>query len=69
MAIVLQDPSAALNPTLRVGDQIDEAFRRRLELAPTGAADRTRELLQLVQVPQPDELRRRYSHELSGGQQ
>ena len=68
VAYVPQDPSAALNPTLRVGTQLNEAIR-----VHPGAVDdpdgRIREVLQEAHLDASPELLRRYPHQLSGGQQ
>src|SRR5205823_10493011 len=67
-AYVPQDPSAALNPALRVGTQLKEAIR-----VHPGAVDdpdgRIREVLQEAHLGATPELLHRYPHQLSGGQQ
>src|SRR4029077_9600486 len=68
VAYVPQDPSAALNPTLRVGTQLREAMR-----VHRGAIDdpdaRILEVLREVHLEVSPDLLRRYPHQLSGGQQ
>jgi peptide/nickel transport system ATP-binding protein len=68
VAYVPQDPTASLNPALRIGAQLTEtmALRRR----DRSAIDRSRinELLTKVQLPTSPEFLRRYPHQLSGGQ-
>ena len=68
VAYVPQDPSAALNPTLRVGTQLKEAMR-----VHRGAVDdpggRILEVLREVHLEASPDLLRRYPHQLSGGQQ
>jgi peptide/nickel transport system ATP-binding protein len=68
VAYVPQDPSAALNPTLRVGTQLREALR-----VHPGAVDdleaRVIEVLREARLDAAPELIRRYPHQLSGGQQ
>src|SRR6516164_4745317 len=68
VAYVPQDPSAALNPALRVGTQLNEAIRVHPGLVdnPDG---RIREVLQEARLDASPELLRRYPHQLSGGQQ
>ncbi len=68
VAYVPQDPSAALNPALRVGTQLKEATR----VHPGAVEDpdgRIREVLQEAHLDASSDLLRRYPHQLSGGQQ
>ena len=68
VAYVPQDPSAALNPALRVGTQLREAIR----VHPGAVEDpdgRIREVLDEARLDASPELLRRYPHQLSGGQQ
>jgi peptide/nickel transport system ATP-binding protein len=64
VSYVPQDPSSALNPTLRVGTQVREVLRIH-----GGADDRTAEVLREVSLDPAPEMLRRYPHQLSGGQQ
>jgi len=68
VAYVPQDPSAALNPALRVGTQLREAMR-----VHPGAVDdpdaRILEVLREVRLDALPDLLRRYPHQLSGGEQ
>ena len=55
LSMIFQDPLSALNPCIRVGDQIAEMFRRRAGLgSPGGAADHAVELLARVGIPDAD---------------
>jgi peptide/nickel transport system ATP-binding protein len=68
VSMVYQNPGAALNPSIRVGDQIAEAFTA--VGAPRGdALERAREMLARVQIADPARVMRRYPHQLSGGMQ
>jgi peptide/nickel transport system ATP-binding protein len=69
LAIVYQDPVSALNPALRVGDQIAEVYRFHRGIRRPEALGLARDALARVAMPDPGDILRRYPHELSGGQQ
>ena len=66
-AMVFQDPMTALNPMYSVGWQVAECVRLHSGISRGHARKRAVELLELVGLPQPQQLARRYPHELSGG--
>lgn len=68
ISMVFQDAMASLNPTMTIGAQITETIRTHLKLGKAEAAKRARELLAMVELPEPSEQMRRYPHQLSGGQ-
>ena len=69
IAMVYQDPGTALNPTIRVGEQIAEVFRFHRGLRSREATSAAAHMLATVQISDPARVLRRYPHELSGGQQ
>jgi len=69
IAMVYQDPSTSLNPTMKVGSQIEEVVREHLHFDAATARERTKELLESVGLPDPDRVTQAYPHQLSGGQQ
>ncbi len=69
VTMVPQDPGAALNPSIRVGEQVAEVARLHLGHNRQDALDSAIEAMQRVNLPDPAALARRYPHELSGGQQ
>ena len=69
IAMVYQDPAMSLNPTMRVGSQIEEVLREHLGVGARQARHRSAELLDSVQLPDPGAMAMRYPHQLSGGQQ
>ncbi|MFD1045398.1 ABC transporter ATP-binding protein [Kibdelosporangium lantanae] len=66
VAYVPQDPTAALNPVLRIGYQIREILD--VHDSKEDREARVREVLEEVALPTDDEFRQRYPHQLSGGQ-
>ncbi len=67
LAMVFQDPTRSLNPTMRVGSQITEAIRAHADVDRGAARDRAVELLRLVRLPAPERRFHEYPHQLSGG--
>ena len=69
IAMVYQDPATSLNPTMRVGPQIEEVLQTHLGMDSRRARQRTAELFESVGMSEPNLIGRRYPHELSGGMQ
>ncbi len=67
ITMVFQDPMTALNPYLRIGDQISESARVHRRLPRAAAARHAIEMLAAVQIGEPERRARQYPHELSGG--
>ena len=62
ISIIFQDPMSFLNPSMRCGNQINEALKVRDKQS-------VLDLIQKVKIPKPVETYNKYPHELSGGQQ
>jgi len=67
ISLIFQDPTAALNPVYRIGDQITEALMYSNELTRKEAHDRSLEILSQLGIPSASRIDKRYPHELSGG--
>jgi len=67
-SVIFQEPMTALNPVYTIGFQIAEMLRSHQAMAPKAARKRAIELLDLVEIPNPDVRVDSYPHQLSGGQ-
>jgi peptide/nickel transport system ATP-binding protein len=68
VSMVYQNPSTALNPSIRIGRQVAETFTVR-GASHEEARRRAREALAMVQIADPESVVDRYPHQLSGGMQ
>ena len=69
IAMVYQDPMQALNPSMRLGDQLSEVLTVHRGLSRAESEKRCIEMLERVYMPDPANVMRRYPHQISGGQQ
>jgi len=69
IAMVYQDPMQALNPSLRIGDQLSEGLIVHRHLSKEAAYEKCIDMLKRVYMPDPEAVMLRYPHQLSGGQQ
>ncbi len=69
LGFVPQDPESALNPTLKVGEQVAEVLRRHRGLSKHEANNLSLTWLERVRLPEPAKVASSYPHQLSGGMQ
>ena len=67
ISIIFQDPMTSLNPTYTIGHQLMEAITLHTDRNRSQAKARALEMLQLVNVNEPEKRLRQYPFELSGG--
>ena len=67
VSMVFQDPMTSLNPVLTIGWQLREPLQIHLGMNKREARDRSVELLQMVNIPSPENRLDDYPHQFSGG--
>ncbi|WEX09679.1 ABC transporter ATP-binding protein [Chelativorans sp. AA-79] len=68
IAMVFQDPSTSLNPTLTLGEQVSETLVRHKGLSWNEARAQAEHLMERVALKEPRKMMARYPHEASGGE-
>jgi peptide/nickel transport system ATP-binding protein len=68
IAMVFQEPMTALNPLMRIGNQIAEVFEAHGLLTPKQRKQKAIDLAREIGLPDPERIIRAYPHQLSGGQ-
>ncbi len=67
VSMIFQDPMTSLNPTMLIGKQLTEGIIKHQKLSKAAAREKALELLQIVQVPDPQRRIKQYPFEFSGG--
>ena len=67
VAMILQDPKFSLNPTMTIGSQIAEGYRVHARTSMMAARKRALEMLEAVQIRDPEAVYDLYPHQVSGG--
>lgn len=68
IAMIFQEPMTALNPVLRVGEQIMEVMELHTDMTATERRARAISIMEQVHLPDVERIFRSYPHQLSGGQ-
>lgn len=68
IGMIFQEPMTSLNPSLRCGEQVEEAIRLHQNLSKEEAKKKALHLFEQVKLPNPERIYKAYPHELSGGQ-
>src|SRR4029453_15487615 len=68
LAMIFQEPMTALNPLMRIGDQMAEMFEAHGLITPRERRARALALAREVGLPDPERIVRAFPHQLSGGQ-
>lgn len=68
IGLIFQDPMSSLNPVMSIGEQIAEVLNIHFQLSKDEVRQRVLELLQQVEIPNPERRINEYPHQLSGGQ-
>ncbi len=67
ISMIMQDPRYSLNPVITVGEQIAEAYAIHSKANRKEAGQRALEMLETVQIREPEKVYRLYPHQVSGG--
>ncbi|UCD81974.1 MAG: ABC transporter ATP-binding protein [Desulfobacterales bacterium] len=69
ISMVFQDPMQALNPSVRLGEQLAEVLTCHRDISHEEAWERSIQMLKRVNMPDVENVMIRYPHQISGGQQ
>lgn len=67
LSIIFQEPMTSLNPTMRIGKQVEESLRIHGKLSQAERKARALDAMALAGLPDPEGVYRQYPHQLSGG--
>ena len=69
IGVVFQEPMNSMDPLMRIGDQVAEVLRIHTDLSPEERKRKALAAMDDVELPDPEDVYRKYPHELSGGMQ
>ena len=64
ICVVFQEPMSAMDPTMRIGKQVEECLRVHTDLSAQERRQRALQALRDVELPDPEGVYRKYPHEL-----
>lgn len=67
ISMIMQDPKFSLNPVMRIGEQLMEAYSQHQRVSRKINRQRALEMLEAVAIRDPERVFRAYPHEMSGG--
>ncbi|MCL6450710.1 MAG: ABC transporter ATP-binding protein [Acetobacteraceae bacterium] len=67
ISMIFQDPVSSLNPAFTVGEQLARVIRWHRRVGSRAARQAALDMCSLVRLPDPEQVLRRYPHQLSGG--
>ena len=67
ISVIFQEPMTSLNPVFTIKKQLSEPFMIHQGMNKKQAAEKAKEMLEAVQIPNPEAVLRQYPHQLSGG--
>lgn len=67
ISFIFQEPMSHLNPAYTIGEQIDDVLAAHTSMSKSNRTNRVHELLDLVEIPSPEDRIDAYPHEFSGG--
>lgn len=67
IGIIFQEPMTSLNPVMTIGEQVEEGLRLHTDLSAGERKARAIQMMDKVELPNPEALYGKYPHQLSGG--
>ncbi len=67
IGVVFQEPMSAMDPLMRIGEQVGEVLRVHTDLGKAERREKVLQAMEAAELPKPEQLYGKYPHELSGG--